>query len=159
MKYKKFKNLEDMRNLCRNLLDLEAKEKSAQDSLDMMDHVEDSINLDDDAPEETADVIKNQEYDQVDSVRRSTRERKTPRLFNPGTGPARNWKSDMVVNQALILDSHAETISEDDAEEIFALLSDIDDLHDESHPNAYFLSERFCAYKTTMANDSDSPTY
>ncbi len=99
--YKKFDDLEDMRDLIssRNLPDPPAKEESAQDSLDMMNDREDLVNLDD-----ANDVIQDVD-DQRNPVRRGTRERRTPTLFNPGTDLARNWTSDMVVNQALILDS------------------------------------------------------
>ena len=73
LKPEKVENLEDMSYSSRNHPVPTAKEESAQDSLDMTDHDEDSVNLDD-ALTKADDVIQDQEDDQRNPVQRSTRD-------------------------------------------------------------------------------------
>eukprot|EP00957_Ditylum_brightwellii_P154532 11760503-Ditylum_brightwellii.AAC.1 len=81
-------------------------------------------------------------------------------LFDPGIDLARNWSSDMAINEALILNNHACKISDDDTENLFSLLTEIDDMEDKTHPNACFESERHCAYKSIMTKyNPDMPNY
>eukprot|EP00957_Ditylum_brightwellii_P131827 10052661-Ditylum_brightwellii.AAC.1 len=58
---------------------------------------------------------------QSEPTRCSARTRRSPTLFNPGTGPVRNWSLDIVVNEALILNDHARKFPKDEPEEIFVL--------------------------------------
>jgi hypothetical protein len=61
---------------------------------------------------------------EMTSMRMSGRTRKPIKLFDPGTGPASKWKSDMVVNLAMTLDTG--TWSDPEAEMLHALLAELD---------------------------------
>ena len=107
------------------------------------------VNLDDEAG------------DLSSSARRSTRVRRSPTYFNPGTGAARNWNSDQVINLAYVLTPHASKFSEEDEIEVFNLLADINYLDSAECPNPMLLGERYLAYMSEEKSnyDDDTPSY
>eukprot|EP00957_Ditylum_brightwellii_P058907 4466863-Ditylum_brightwellii.AAC.1 len=96
----------------------------------------DEIDLSNDDTTEIDDI------DQPGPSKCSARICKPTPLFDPGIGPARNWSLDMVANETLILNNHACKLSDDGAENLFSLLTEIYDMEDKTHPNACYMSKR-----------------
>eukprot|EP00957_Ditylum_brightwellii_P205025 15341873-Ditylum_brightwellii.AAC.1 len=106
------------------------------------------------------DATEGDGIDKAEPSRSSIRNCKPTILFDPGNGPARYLSSGMVVNETLILNNHRYKLLDDEAEDIFSLLTQLDNMEDRAHPNACYVSKRYCACKATVAKyNPDMPTY